>query len=191
MNEYFASMPQNHNTLKRYAQVQMDVFHPSIKLCGAGLAVALVLIGAFAVKTEALSLLLIFIGCVVFTNLNAPGDFIANRVNSLFHGKYPTLFYQFSEDSFLVVGSKQSVPYKKLIKLVEDDEYIYLFQSSRYGNMIKKSSVQGTDKLCGLRDHLAEKTGLKWRRPPTILNFRLQNVWDIVQKKDHSTGSRL
>ncbi|MCI7726885.1 MAG: YcxB family protein [Clostridiales bacterium] len=191
MKEYTAYMIQSKDTIKRYSEVQFDVFYTSVKLIGAAVSVALVLLGAFAVRTEVLSLLLIFLGCVVFTNLNAPANYTANRVIALFRGKFPILHYSFSETGMLIEGKTPEVKYSGIIRLVEDEEYLYLFQSPQYGSMIKKSSVSGEDELYGLKCFLTEKTQLKWTRPPTILNFNLKSLRELFGGNDRHAGPRL
>lgn len=191
MKEYTAYIIQSKDTIKRYSEVQFNVFHTSAKLIGAAVSVALVLLGAFAVKTEVLSLLMIFLGCVIFTNLNAPANYTANRVIALFREKFPTLHYNFSESGMLIEGKAPQIKYSGIIRLVEDEDYLYIFQSPQYGSMIKKSSVSGEDELYGLKCLLSEKTQLKWTRPPTILNFNLKNLREMFGGSGHNTGPRL
>lgn len=191
MKVYTAHIQQSRETVRRYSEVQFNVFHTKVKLAGVSLSVLLVLLGAFAVKAEALSLLMIFFGCVLFTNLNAPANFTANRVIALFQGKFPTLHYRFSPEGMWIDGKEPAVKYNKIIRLVEDDEYLYLFQSPQYGSMIKKSTVCGDEGIYGLRDLLTQKTGLKWTRPPTILNFKLRNLRNMFGGSDKDSGPRL
>lgn len=191
MKEYSASITQSAQTIKRYARIQYGIFYRKVKLIGFALSVALVLVGGFLVKSEGLSLLLIFLGCILFTNMNAPANFTANRVIALFKGKFPTLNYSFGPEGFGIDGREETIKYKKLMRLVEDDEYFYLFQSPQYGSMLKKSSVQGKDGAIGLRKMLEEKTKLKWTKPSTVFNFGLKDLKELFPDRDRYQGHRL
>lgn len=191
MKEFTAYIVQTPQTIRRYSEVQYNVFHTTAKVTGAVIAVALVLVGGFVVKQEAVSLLLVFLGCVLFTNLNAPANFTANRVISLFRGKFPTIRYRFTSKGMQVNDKAEPVPYSKFIRLVEDENYFYLFQSPQYGSMIRKDTVAGAGSTYNLRDMLQEQTGLKWTRPPTALNFKLKNIQELFGPGDDYTGPRL
>lgn len=191
MKIYTARIQQSKETIRRYSEVQYNVFHTSAKLMGLAISVALVLLGAFAVKAEVLSLVLIFLGCVLFTNLNAPANFTANRVIALFQGKFPELHYTFSPSGMLIEGRTPEVSYSDFIRLVEDEEYLYLFQSPQYGSMIRKDTVSGEDDLYGFMNFLSEKTRLKWTRPPTILNFNLKKIREMLGASQEYSGPRL
>ena len=191
MKQFTAYIVQTPQTIRRYAEVQFNVFHTTAKIVGAAVSVALVLLGGFVVKQEVPSLLLIFLGCVLFTNLNAPANFTANRVIALFKGKFPTIRYRFTADGMYVNNKADPVPYSSFIRLVEDENYFYLFQSTQYGSMIRKDTVGGDGSTYNLRDMLEERTGRKWTRPPTMLNFKLKNIRELFGPEDGYTGPRL
>lgn len=191
MKEYSASITQSAQTIKRYARMQYSIFHRKVKLAGFAASVALVLIGGFLVEGEGLSLLLIFLGCIMFTNMNAPANFTANRVIALFNGRYPTLKYSFGPDGFGIEGKEKKIKYGSLMRLVEDDEYLYLFQTPQYGSMLKKSSIQGDDGAAGFRRMLENKTGLKWTKPSTFYNFGLKDLRELFPGRDRYQGPRL
>ena len=191
MEEYQAFIIQSPETIKRFSEMKFNLYQMPVKLAGAAVSVALVLLGGFAVKSEGVSLLLIFLGCVLFTNLNAPASYLANRVIALFHGKFPVLRYSFSDTGMRVNGKEPETAYSGFSRLAEDEDYLYLFQSPQYGTMVKKSTVQGDGEADGLKRFLTEKTGLKWDTPPTVLNFRLRHLRNLPGRSREPSGPRL
>lgn len=189
MEKYSASMKQSPEKIRRYSEVLFNIFYAKIKILGMILSVVFVLLGGFVVKSEGLSLVVIFLGCILFTNLNAPSRYIANRVIALFRGSYPTLNYSFFENRMELKDSM--ILYSELIQLVEDEEYYYLFQSSQFGWMLPKNSVKGEKNKFEFRDFISKKTGLKWRRPPTILNLNLDTLRRAWKKNSNYEGQRL
>ena len=102
----------------------------------------------------------------------APANYLANRVIALFHGRFPVLHYSFSETGMKIEDKKPETTYSAFIRLVEDGDYLYLFQSSQYGTMVKKSTVQGDGEADGLKRFLTEKTSLKWVAPTPPISQR-------------------
>lgn len=191
MEEYRAFIIQSPETIRRFSEVKFNVFQLPVKLVGVVISVLLVLAGGFAVKSEGLSLLLIFLGCVLFTNLNAPANYLANRVIALFHGKFPVLHFSFSEAGMRIEDREPETAYSAFIRLVEDEDYLYLFQSSQYGTMVKKSTVQGDGGVCEFKRFLTEKTGLKWVAPPSVLSFNLKHIRSMGKASEGPVGPRL
>lgn len=191
MEHYTADTIQSPETIRRFSEVKFNIFQMPVKLAGVLISVLLVLAGGFAVKSEGLSLLLIFLGCVLFTNLNAPANYLANRVIALFHGRFPVLHYSFSETGMKIEDKKPETTYSAFIRLVEDEDYLYLFQSSQYGTMVKKSTVQGDGEADGLKMFLTEKTSLKWVAPPSVLSFNLKHIRSMGKAAGGPVGPRL
>lgn len=188
---YTAGIKQSAESIKKYANMQFNIFHVKAKLIGVVLSIVLVVLGGLAVSNNALSIVLIFSGCVLFTNLNAPANFTANHVAACFHGEFPTLSYFFSPSYFKVGGNDKEIPYEKLVRLAEDQDYLYLFQSSRYGFILKKATINGEDGIEGFKSFLTRETGLKWRKPPTLMNFNLMNLKELFPKSNRYSGPRL
>ncbi len=173
---FTASIKQNTETIRQYASVLFNVFYSRIKIIGFLISVFLVLTGGFIVKREGISLLLIFLGCILFTSLDAPARYMANRVIALFHGSFPLLVYSFYDDYFLLNDKETKISYDSLIKLIEDEKYYYLFQTKQYGIMVRKDSVSGDTAEEGFKEFIGEKAKLKWEKPPTIMSINLKTL---------------
>ena len=85
--------------------------------------------------------------------------------------------YRFGESAFRDGEDRPAVEYARLMRLVADDEYLYLFVSKASGYMIERASVQGEGGGDGLMRLLADRSGLRWRRPFSLLTFRLRDLW--------------
>ena len=92
-------------------------------------------------------------------------------------GSFPVLEYRFGESAFRDGEDRPAVEYARLMRLVADDEYLYLFVSKASGYMIERASVQGEGGGDGLMRLLADRSGLRWRRPFSLLTFRLRDLW--------------
>ena len=75
-----------------------------------------------------------------------------------------------------------NIKYNKLTRLVQDENYLYLFLAKDSMCMLERDSLRPADPE-GFMAFLAEKTGLAWRREKSILSM---NLWDVKQLiKDH------
>ncbi len=176
MKPYYAGIQQSRETITRYSRVQFNIFKSRTKLAVICFAAGLVVIGLALLNSyKALAVILVFLGCIVFANQDAGANYTANLVIDMFQGKFPRLKYAFFSSGFLIADNEKEIPYRSLIRLVEDDEYLYLFQSDKLGYMIKSSTVIGDRGLQGLKELLAEKTKLKWTRQNRFLTFSLSS----------------
>ena len=190
MRQYTGAIVQSPETVKRYCTLQYNVFQTRKKIAVLALSVALAVSGIIiAGNNKLLGLGLAFVGCLIFSNSNAAAEYTANRIIELFKGNYPTLHYSFSYSFLMLEDSNKTVEYNSLIRLVEDDEYLYLFENPQYAVMVKKSLISGENGAEGLKKLLSEKTGLLWTRPLSVLNFKLSNL--LPSRTDKWEGPRL
>lgn len=176
-------MEHSSDTVKRFTALQYNTFEPLGKIVKIILALALIIIGSLSGSSTAL-IFLLFLGCVLITNLNAKAQSIADQVERALNGKFPKLEYSFTETGFIDGNGRPEIPYTELFRLIEDDEYFYLFVSKSSGYMIEASSVTGEDSTEGLKRLIAEKSGLEWTRPVTLVTLRLKDLF--VKRKQQS-----
>ena len=186
MELYRAEMRHSAETVKRFTLLQYNTFEWWRKLLFLMLSVALVLFGVLHRPdsgSPALSIICIFAGCLLFTSLNSRANGVADSVIEAMHGQFPVLQYSFSESGFTDGEERPVVPYGKLFRLIEDEEYLYLFVSKASGYMIEKKSVKGENDFHGLMELLSGQTGLTWQKPFSLLTFRLQDILRSSRKK--------
>ena len=188
MAKYRAKMQHNKDTIQRLVQTQYDTFQFHKKLIHMALAIALILFGLYADPSMFMPLIALFVGCVMLANINAYPKAQAKEVLKMMGDHYPQSDYYFDEDSFTFHKDAEAVPYRNIIRLVEDREYLYLYVSKQSAYMVDKKTIsRGKD--MELEDFLSVETGLKWSRPANLLNFRVKDLFS--GSKDDYTGPRL
>lgn len=176
MRAAHASMQHTEASLRRLSQVQYSTFSFGTKLlqlfCG------LILI-AFGIRggSAAASVLCLFAGCWVCVSTDIPARVRADKVIAGMHKKYPYTEYAFSADHFTLTAGEAhaDIPYQKLIRLVEDADYLYLYISRMSAYMIDKSTA--SPDIAALRELAAGGSGLRWTRPNSFLRFNLRSLW--------------
>ena len=182
MNLYTARVKHSPDTVRRFTVIQYDTFEPFGKVIRFALAVALIIAGAFSGSSAALVFLL-FLGCVLLTNLNSKALSVADQVEKAMHGSFPELHYSFSEDRFTDGPERPEVLYSALIRLIEDNDYLYLFASKSSGYMIETASVTGDGGAEGLKRLISEKSGCEWKRPLTLATLKLKDLFSSIGNK--------
>lgn len=188
MAKYRAKMQHNKNTIYKLVQTQYDTFQFHKKLIHMLIAFGLILFGLYADQSMFMPLIALFVGCVMLANINAYPKAQANEVLKMMGENYPQSDYHFDNDSFTFNKDAEPVPYSKIIRLVEDREYLYLYVSRQSAYMVDKKTIsRGKD--MDLKDFLAIETGLKWTRPASFLRFNLKDLFP--KTKDDYHGPRL
>ena len=124
----------------------------------------------------------------MLANLNVYPRSNAKEVLKIMRDNYPRSDYVFGVDSFTFNAEAEAVPYKKIIRLIEDREYLYLYVSKQSAYMVDKRTVSGGS-LEDLKTFLAIETLQKWSRPANILNFRFRDLFPNT--RDEYKGPRL
>lgn len=188
MAKYRAKMEHNKQTIYKLVQTQYDTFQFHKKLIHAALAMGMILFGLYADSTMITPLIALFVGCVMLANLNAYPRMQAKQVLEMMGEEYPKSDYHFEADHFTFNEEAEAVAYSKLIRLVEDREYLYLYVSKQSAYMVDKKTIsRGKD--MELRDFLAIQTGLKWTRSANLLSFRIKDL--TAGSSDNYKGPRL
>ena len=179
MEQYTAEMRHSAETVRRFTLVQYNTFEWWRKILLLAVSAGLILFGAVygpSSGSSALMILSIFIGCILFTNLNFRANTIADQVSEAMHGNFPTLQFSFTETGFQDGPKREAVPYEKLFCLLHDEDYLYLFISKASGYMIRKDSVKGEGETQGLMELISRKTGLPWQKPFSLLTFSIRDL---------------
>ena len=188
MAKYRAKMQHSQATIYRLAQTQYDTFQFHKKLIHIGISAGLILFGLYADQNMYTPMIALFVGCVMLANLNVYPRSNAKEVLKIMGDNYPRSDYVFGVDSFTFNAEAEAVPYKKIIRLIEDREYLYLYVSKQSAYMVDKRTVSGGS-LEDLKTFLAIETLQKWSRPANILNFRFRDLFPNT--RDEYKGPRL
>ena len=153
------------------------------KLIRMVIAIALILYGLYMDSSMLTPMICLFIGCVMIANLNIGPRMLAKQVIKQMGNQFPHSHYVFNASEFKFHEEAEAVPYGKLIRLIEERQYFYLYVSEDSGYMVDKATITGSD-VNGFKQFLTEKTGLKWERPASLLTFNLRSLLSKRKKKD-------
>lgn len=174
MKRYTARIRHSAQTVLTMCKVQYSMFGFGRKVFMAFLAVILTIVGA-ANLNNLVGLLMAMFGCFVLTNLDYPAKNKADKVKDALQGEYPSNGYEFYDKHFVFLAQNQDViDYNKLIGLVEDEAYLYLFINADGCYMMEKSSLG--DELRNFMAFMSKVTGKNWVRPPKLSTFNLKTI---------------
>ena len=182
MELYSAGMRHSAETVRQFTLLQYNTFEWWRKLLFFLLSAALIVFGVSSLSSLPM-IFCLFAGCLILTNLDSRANSVADGVIEAMQGSYPLLRYSFSGSAFTDGANRPEVPYKRLLRLIADEKYLYLFTSKASGYMIEKESVQGPDGADGLMALISRETGLGWEKPFSLLTFRLRDL--LPQGKRH------
>ena len=181
MDLFTASMKHNPETLVRLVKTQYNTFFFYRKILQLVCGVILVYLGLTA-SSSLLGVICLLAGCWMCVSLDEPAKHTARKVIGAMHGQYPKTNYSFRAHHFIIHGSldSSSVAYNQIIRLIEDEQYCYLYISRMSAYMIDKSTV--VSDLEDFRIFLSDSCALRWARPTTLLTFRIPSLF--FRRKD-------
>ena len=182
MTVYTAKIEHSESTVRSMARAQYDSFRPKsfyllLILSFLLLAVAVFLPGL----KQQLKILCIVIGCFLIVGLNAPPNQLADQIIRSLNGHFPLISYTFYEDAVSLKGTDttDTLHYSEIIRLVEQQNYLYLFIQNKSAYMIDKSSAKPNAE--GLMSFLESKTGLSWTKSSSIWKTSLKSLREQSQ----------
>ena len=188
MPVYTAKMKHSEATIIRLAETQDNTFQYGKKLLRIVLALFMIGLGLYVGGGYLMPMFCLFIGCVLISGLNTRARYNGKKIYRQLNGKTLESDYSFYEKGFKFYEGGELIPYKKLVRLVEDKEYLYLYISRESAYMVDRSTVEPGDSG-KLKEFLAGKTGLDWTKPFSLLTFRFPSVFG---RRDRGfTGYRL
>lgn len=181
-----AGMSHSLETLERFLVLQSTTFNLPARVITLVCSIAMIAYGGLCFASSASAKLLLFLGCIVLTNINARQKYNAKQIYNAFKGSFPVSEYSFFPKYFTDSDKSAELKYSGLIKLVEDREYLYLFVDTKNGYMVDKTSIEGS--ADALKERISAGSGKSWEKPVSVFNFRLQN---LLKKKKTYQGERL
>lgn len=165
MKTYKATMQYSTEQVMRAEEVLSSTFGAARTATLAAVGIALSFYGGF-LKQGLTGKLCLFLGVLLILF-----PFLANRRRkqksaATLSGERLSVRYEFRPDHYTLFSGEDSMlgEYKKIIRLLEDETYLYLCLSSTRLLMLEKASVT-PDSSEELKSFLAKQTGLKWNAP--------------------------
>ena len=173
---YRAKIDHTEKTIMTLFRVEYHVYEQKKMLFRFLLGIAIVFAGVFLSLPTWARAVLLLIGAWFIASLDFPSQLRADRTLEARKGVLPRMSYEFYEDELKISGEgAMSIPYKKLSRLVEDREYLFLFLSRESVCMLESDSLQPKEPD-SFKTFVAEKTGLVWQREKSLLSIGLTDL---------------
>lgn len=160
-------------TIRRLSQTQYLSFEKRYIVLQMIIGLAFLAFAVLHQDDTALFTLFALFGCWLLISWKQIPLFRANKIVRQCGGIFPTTVYSFGSKGIRVSNedSSTTVPYTELIRLVEDDEYVFLFVHKEGAYMLKKP-----DHASAFLNDLTERTGLKWIRPKSLFSLSFKQL---------------
>ena len=191
--KYTALMKHNAESIEKLVLMQYNSFQVRNKLVRVAFAFVMLVYGVVtAGKGLFTSYLCLILGSMILAGLNVRPKSNARKLIAQMNGTFPSSEYYFTDHGFRDSKDGKEIPYQKLIRLIDDKDFLYLYISKESAYMVDNRSVYGADGLKGLKTLIKEKTGLSWRKPSSFWTFNIYSLQELFGRtKDAFEGERL
>ena len=177
MTHCTASISYDEGSMKEMVRVRMRTFRGigSYGIFMIGLIFIIVGVltsyGTLATRTA-----MVAIGCFMVVGVNTPEKYMGKKIVQSMNGRFPKLQYDFNFSNIKVKGADtiSRVGYHEIIRLVEEENYLYLFLENKSAFMVDKKTVK--PKVDNLKELLSEKVGLPWMKARPIFGLSLASL---------------
>ena len=136
------------------------------------LCVILIAGGAALGMGNIYGVLSIVLGCVLLPSVGSAKSRNARQIIRYLNGRTLTMHYTFREDGFTsqVGGEPSENSYDTVIRLVEEKDYLYLFQKPTQACMVDVSTLE-PPVLEDFKAFISARVGVAWTPLNTFRNF--------------------
>ena len=174
MKRYTAFIRHSYDTILRMCKTQYGInnFRNRMIIIVVGMLLAIV---GLPIIGSLIGLLMVMIGCFMITSVDMPARMQADEIKKALDGKYPRNSYEFYDGHFVVIAQNQDIiNYDRLIRLVEDEMYCYLWISKSASYMIEKYSLgKEADSFMAFME---KQTGKEWEKPQKLTGVNLGTI---------------
>lgn len=180
---YEAKIEHTEDTIHTLYITEHQTYHQSRILARLGIGFALVLLAVMASIPTVAKILLMALGCWLlvskdFASVNRAEDALEKR-----KGNLPVMEYTFYNKDMLLSGEgKMHLKYSSFQRLIEDKDYLYLFQGPNSVCMLEKSSIKPQSPEEFMK-FIEEKTGLTWRQNKSLLSMNLSDLMKALKDR--------
>lgn len=175
---YRAKITHSGKTVEQLYKMQYYVYEKPRMLLRLLIGFGLVAVAVAAGFPTWAKALLLLVGAWLLVSRDFPAAVRADRALMERKAVLPNMNYSFGSETLRLTGEgSMDIPYKKITRLVEDKQYLYLFLSRNSVCMMEKDSVKPAD-IMAFAQFMEEKTGLKWRAEKPFLNM---SIYDLRQ----------
>ncbi|MGN0775961.1 MAG: YcxB family protein [Candidatus Ventricola sp.] len=165
----------NENAVRLMFKTEYFAYEKKLLLMRCAFAVVLLGVGVFSKLAMPARMLCLLVGVWLLVAMDFPSKVRAEGVIQSLKGKTSQVNLIFS-DREIQVEQRQTIPYAKVDRLVEDDAYFCIFQNKQTAVMVAKAGLEPADPEA-FRAFIEGKTGKAFRRNVNILSM---NLFDLL-----------
>lgn len=177
---YSAFIEYSPENLRRLNKIINSTFKLGIKAIYISICLAFFVAGAYFGLQDSKGVMLVCIGCFLLPSMRALENSRVNNAIKQLNGNIIKVNYSFYDDCFVCSNEKENnkFSYDSIIRLVEQNEYLYMFPNKYQAYMIKISSLAPSERenRKSFKDFISFKTGLEWTKPVSLLNINLKRI---------------
>lgn len=186
-----AKTHNNEQAMTAFCKVQFSAFQTKKQLIIILISLAMIIVGVSDIVGLAASAFLVPVGCFALMYLSYIPKSDAEKLIKAYDGKFPTSIYSFTDKGFDIVSGKDKnhLGYESIIRLIEDDNYLFFFASPQVAYLVDKSSIQ-PNSLKHFKDYTQKRVGVEWTvtRPWYSINMSVlmkgrKNTKSVKKKK--------
>ena len=188
--QFCGKIEHTEKTIMSLYRVQYHMFEKPQMLLWMGFGFALILIAAFTSIPGWARTILLLIGAWLVISMDFPSQVRADRAVDARRGNLPKMEYEFHKDAVKISGEgSMSVPYQKIIRLVDDKSYLYFFMDKDSVCMVDRGTIK-PKAVEELKEFLANKTGLDWQSEKSLLALNLADVILMFRNRNEPKGKK-
>ena len=174
MKRYTAFIRHNYDTILRMCKTQYGINNFKNRMIMIVVGTLLAIVGLPVIGSW-IGLLMVMIGCFMITSVDMPARMQADEIKKALNGKYPRNSYEFYDGHFVILAQNHDiVNYDRVIRLVEDEMYCYLWISRSASYMIEKYSLG--KELEDFKAFMEKHTGKEWEKPQKLMGVNLGTI---------------
>lgn len=184
--KFVGGIQHTEDTLQRLFKMEYRTYHQLRILTQLAIGFAMAALALIAEMDRILQAVLLLAGCLLMVGGEFPASVRADKAVDDRKGNLPENVCAFFGSSLELSGEgSMRLRYDRFQRLVEDNEYLYLFLGSRSVCMIDKATIKGGSAE-ELKAFVAECTGLTWRRSRSFFTMNLADLRQML--RDRRTG---
>lgn len=186
-NHFEAKMIFNDETIRRMFRTEFYIYEGMQRVAWIGVAFALVMLALFVKIPDVLKVFCLLVGCVMFAMPDFLSRVAAEGVIMQRGGAETTVRCRIN-DGGVDVENGTHLSFDKIDRLVEDEQYFYLFQSRQMAVMVPKGSLLPASPE-RFAKFLAKETGKDWQRTKSLLSLNLKDIVQMVKDRFYRSAS--
>lgn len=176
--KYVGKIEHTEETIRRMFKTEELTYNKMGLLLRMGAGAALVVCAFVISMPTLLQVALLAVGSWLLISRDFPSTSRADRAVEARKGALPVNTCTFSDSNVVLEGEgSMPIPYSRFQRLVQDEQYLYLFLGRGSVCMIDKTTVH-PGSAEELMEFVEKKTGLEWNWSKSLM---LMTVRDLIQ----------